>query len=134
MSEEEAYQNGKVDLYIPAPATASRSQVAQYHLAIRNFFAWVCRRSVVGDHLGNALIGLTNAMDEFRESGANNAEDLLDYLDEEGYLDMRNQPAHALAVLHLSEAFEMRDLYIHAFAHCVGMSEHLYRHPEFSVS
>lgn len=134
VSEEEAYQNGRVDLYIPAPAAASRSETAQYHLAIRNFFAWVFRRSMVGRHLGNALIGLANAMDEFRELDADNTGDLLAYLDEEGYLDMRNQPEHALAILHLAEAFQMREMYIDAFAHCVGMSEHLYKHNEYSVS
>lgn len=134
VSEEEAYQNGRVDLYIPAPPVASRSQAAQYHLAIRNFFAWVSRRSVVGEHLGSALIGLANAMDRFREPNANNTQDLFDYLDEEGYLDMHNQPNHALAILHLSETFQMRDMYIDAFAHCVGMSEHLHTNPEYSVS
>ncbi|KAJ4418766.1 hypothetical protein N0V82_005331 [Gnomoniopsis sp. IMI 355080] len=134
VSEEEAYQNGRVDLYIPAPAAASRSEAAQYHLIIRNFFAWVARRSVVGRHLGNALIGLTNAMEEFREPDADNVHDLFAYLDEEGYLDMRNQPEHALAILHLSEVFEIRELYIDAFAHCVGMSEHLYKHHEYSPS
>lgn len=134
VSEEEAYQNGKVDLYIPAPAAASRSEAVQYHLIIRNFFAWVTRRSVVGRHLGNALIGLTEAMDEFRDPDADNIGDLFAYLDEEGYLDMRNQPDHALAILHLSERLQMREMYIDAFAHCVGMSEQLYKHHEYSVS
>lgn len=134
VSEEEAYQNGKVDLYIPAPAAASRSEAVQYHLIIRNFFAWVTRRSVVGRHLGNALIGLTDAMDEFRDPDADNIGDLFAYLDEEGYLAMRNQPDHALAMLRLSERLQMREMYIDAFAHCVGMSEHLHQHHEYSVS
>ncbi|CAN8097559.1 unnamed protein product [Discula destructiva] len=132
VSEEEAYQNGRVDLYIPARAGASRSQAAQYHLTIRNLFAWVTRRSVVGDHLGNALIGLTNAMEELREPDADNIQDLLNYLDEEGYLDMRNQPDHALGLLHVAEVMQMDELYLDAFAHCVGMSEHLYKHSEYS--
>lgn len=134
VSEEEAYQNGKVDLYIPAPAAANRSEAVQYHLIIRNFFAWVTRRSVVGRHLGNALIGLTEAMDEFRDPDVDNIGDLFAYLDEEGYLDMGNQPDHALAMLHLSESLQMREMYTDAFAHCVGMSEHLYKHHEYSVS
>lgn len=134
VSEEEAHQNGRVDLYIPAPPGASRSQVAKYHLTIRNFFAWACRRSVVGEHLGGALVGLTKAMDEFREPGTDNVQDLLDYLDEEGYLDMRNHPDHALGILILAEHLQLDDLYMDAFAHCVGMSEHLYKHSEYSVS
>lgn len=134
VSEEEACENGHVDLYIPAPLTATRAQALQYHVATRNFFAWIFRRSVVGDYLGTALIGLFNTMEEFREVDADNLLDLLDYLDEEGYLDMRNQPDHALAVLRLAEVFELDHLYVEAFAHCVGMSERLYKHSEYSVS
>lgn len=134
VSEDQAYQNGRVDLYMPAPATAtSRAQVLQYHVATRNFFAWVFRRSLVGDQLGGAVIALIHSMEEFREAG-DHVQDVLEYLDEEGYLDMRNQPQHALAMLHLAEVFEMRELYIDAFAHCVGMSESMYKHPEYSVS
>ncbi|KAK2604166.1 hypothetical protein N8I77_007117 [Diaporthe amygdali] len=132
VSEEEAHQNGRVDLYIPAPPTASRSQALQYHIATRNFFAWMFRRSMVGNHLGNALVALHGSMHEFRDAGANNKQDLLSYLDEEGYLDTRHQPNHALAILHVAENFELRDLYVDAFAHCVGMSEQLYRSPEYS--
>lgn len=134
VSEDEAYQNGRVDLYIPAPATAtSRAQALQYHVATRNLFAWIFRRSLVGDRLGGAVISLINSMGEFREAG-DHVQDVLEYLDEEGYLDMRNQPQHALAMLHLAEVFEIRELYIDAFAHCVGMSDSLHKFPEYSVS
>lgn len=134
VSEEEAHENGRVDLYIPAPPTASRSQALQYHIATRNFFAWIFRRAMVGNHLGNALVTLHDSMHEFRDAGVDNKQDLLSYLDEEGYLDTRHQPNHALAILHVAENFELRDLYIDAFAHCVGMSEQLYKSPEYSVS
>lgn len=89
---------------------------------------------MVGDQLGNALIALVHSMEEFREPGVDNLQDLYNYLDEEGYLDMRDQPDHALAILHLAEAFKIRALYLHAFAHCVGMCERLYKHSEYSVS
>lgn len=134
LSEGAAYQNGQVDLYIPAPAAASRSEALQYHIATRNFFAWIMRRSLVGEQLGGAIIGLLHSMDEFRDHEADNFQDLLDYLDEEGYLDFRNQPEHAVALLHVAEVFQIRDLYIDAFAHCVGMSERLHKCPELSVS
>ncbi|KAG6364161.1 hypothetical protein INS49_005759 [Diaporthe citri] len=87
---------------------------------------------MVGNHLGNALVALQGSMQEFRDAGVDNKRDLLSYLDEEGYLDTRHQPNHALAILHVAENFELRDLYIDAFAHCVGMSEQLYRSPEYS--
>lgn len=134
ITEEETSKNGRVDLYIPAPPTASREQALQYHIATRNFFAWICRRSMVGDFLGNALVTLVNSMHEFRDADADNYQDLLNYLDEEAYLDMSNHPTHAVAILDLAERFQFRDLYIDALAHCVGMSERLYKTPGYSVS
>ncbi|OBR14445.1 Choriogenin Hminor [Colletotrichum higginsianum IMI 349063] len=123
--------NEKVELYIPAPPMADKEQSFAYHLATRNFFAWIFRRSVVGEHLGTALIGLLNSMAEFRGNDQDNIPDLMSYLDEEGYLDIKGQPHQALALLNLSEFFQMRDMYIDAFSHCVGMSEELPYSPEY---
>lgn len=120
-----------VDLYIPPPPGADPKQALAYHLAIRNFLAWVFRRSMVGTHLGEALVGLVHSMHEFRYHTGDNMEDMLDYMDEEGYLDVANQPNHALAVLHLAENFQMKDLYIRAFAHCVGMGERIFSSSEY---
>lgn len=127
-------QSSRIDLYIPAPPTASLSQALQYHIATRNFFAWVCRRSMVGDYLGDALVALVESLREFRDDDADNFQDLLSYLDEEAYLDMSNHPPHALAILQLAEKFQFKDMYIDALAHCVGMSERLYQSPGCSVS
>ncbi|EFQ26961.1 uncharacterized protein GLRG_02132 [Colletotrichum graminicola M1.001] len=125
------YPNERVELYIPAPPTANKEQAFSYHLATRNFLAWVFRRSVVGEHLGIALIGLLNSMAEFRGDDEDNVSELISYMDEEGYLDIKGQPHHAVALLHLAEFFQMTDMYIDAFSHCVGMSEHLSYNPEF---
>ena len=124
---------GRVDLYIPAPPGRDRHQALLYHLATRNFFAFLCRRSVVGETLGAALVGLMTSMDEFRTPEVDNEHELEDYMDEEGYLDMRNQPVQALAIMHLAEAFRLRELYIDAFAHCVGMSDRLFSIPDYQV-
>lgn len=88
---------------------------------------------MVGEHLGEALITLLRSMRELRSTGIDNLEDLTNYMDEEGYLDFRCQPPHAIAVLHVSEAFKLRNLYIDAFAHCCGMSEQLHLVPEYKV-
>jgi len=125
------HPNERVELYIPAPPTANKEQAFSYHLATRNFLAWVFRRSVVGEHLGIALIGLLNSMAEFRGNDEDNVSELISYMDEEGYLDIKGQPHHAVALLHLAEFFQMTDMYIDAFSHCVGMSEHLQYNPEF---
>ncbi|CAG7559184.1 unnamed protein product [Fusarium equiseti] len=120
-----------IELYIPPPPNADKAQAFNYHLATRNFFAWIFRRSMVGTCLGSAVIGLLHSMHEFRCGVEDNVADMLDYFDEEGYLDMANQPNHALAMLQLAESFQMRDLYIRAFTHCVGMSEYVLESPGF---
>ncbi|EGU78576.1 hypothetical protein FOXB_10896 [Fusarium oxysporum f. sp. conglutinans Fo5176] len=86
---------------------------------------------MVGYSLGGALIGLLHSMHEFRSGVDDNVSDMMEYFNEEGYLDMANQPNHALAILQLAECFQMKELYIRAFAHCVGMSENLFENPGF---
>lgn len=130
---ELANSDSKIELYIPPPPKANKEDSLRYHIATRNFFAWVFRRSIVGEHLGLALIGLLNSMAEFRSPGEENLNDLLGYMDEEGYLDFRNQPIHALALLHFAESLKLKDLYVDAFTHCVGMSEQLFAIPEYQV-
>jgi hypothetical protein len=122
------------DLYIPAPPTAEREQAFLYHMATRNFFAWIFGKSLVGTHLGGALVGLLNSMNEFRSQGEDNVQAILDYMDDEGYADMRNSPDHALAILFFAEHFEFRDMWIDAFAHCCGMNDILITSGGFEVS
>ncbi|KAL1888593.1 hypothetical protein Sste5346_009462 [Sporothrix stenoceras] len=126
-----AHLIGRVDLYIPPPDNADRDQTFLYYLAIRNLFAWVFRRPVVGEHLGSALAGLYSAMREFRHPHADNVQDLLCYLEDEGYSAIAGHPAYALALLHLSETMQFRTLYIDAFSHCVGMYNDLHLGTEY---
>ena len=123
----------RIELYIPPPPIADRQESLRYHIATRNFFAWVFRRPLVGEHLGSAFINLLNSMTEFRRSGVDNMDGVLAYLDEEGYLDLRNYPIHALAALHFAEYFEFKSLYVDAFTHCVGMYDRLFAIPEYQV-
>ena len=88
---------------------------------------------MVGHTLGDALVGLLHSMHEFRSGVEDNVRDMMGYLDEEGYLDMANQPNHALAMLHLAELFQMKELYSRAFAHSVGMSDRLFSSTEYQV-
>ena len=122
------------DIYIPPPPNTDRGQTFLYHMATRNFFAWVFGKSLVGTHLGGALVGLLNSMIEFRSEGEDSVQDLLDYMDEEGYADLRSSPNHALAVLFFAEHFHFKDLWVDAFAHCTGMHERLAASPGFEVS
>ncbi|KAI1417685.1 hypothetical protein F5Y13DRAFT_201249 [Hypoxylon sp. FL1857] len=126
-------RRSRIELFIPAPPRSDKHQSYKYHLATRNFIAYVFRRSVVGETLGNSLITLMHSMHEFRTEDVDNVEDLMSYLDEEGYLNFKSYPTHALAVLHLAEVFQLRDLYVNAFAHCCGMSDQLSNSPEYQL-
>lgn len=132
--EESNFRASTLDLYISAPPDTERGQAFLYHTATRNFFAWVFRRSLVGSHLGGALVGLLNSMNEFRSAGEDNLQAIFDYMEEEEYLDMRNSPDHALGVLFFAEHFQLLDIWTEAFVHCVGMYESLPRSPGFEVS
>lgn len=118
-------QEAVVELYLAPPPTVSRDMALRHNLATRNFFAWVFNRPMVGEHLGIALIEVLRRMDEFRTPGADNLGDLVRYLDDQGYLAMTNQPVHAVAMLHFADDCRLRDMYIDAFTHCVGMSDRL---------
>ncbi|KAG9257153.1 uncharacterized protein F5Z01DRAFT_455939 [Emericellopsis atlantica] len=121
-----------IKLYIPPPDNATTEQAFAYHIATRNFMAWVFRRSLVGEHLGSAIVALMYSMHEFRSDDVeDHAADVHGYLDEEGYLDLVNQPNHALGLLYYAETFRIRDMYIRALAHCVGMSDRLHACPGY---
>jgi hypothetical protein len=61
--------------------------------------------------------------------------ELLSYADNQNYLDFRECVDHALAALYLAEDLQMTDLWIDAFAHCVGMSHRGLRSSlEYTVS
>lgn len=120
-----------IDLYIPAP---SRVQADVFYLAVRNFFAFLLRKSLVAMHLGNAIVQLLHSMNEYREPGVDNMADLLNFLEEEGYMLLAGQSSHALAMLHFGESLRIRHIYTDAFAHCVGMADQLHKSSEYSVS
>lgn len=114
-----------------------------HHIATRNFLAALCGRSVVGTHLGAALVELLKSMDEHRPvmsttemptTTTDNYQEFMDYIDEEGYKDMDNTPRHALAMLYVAEEFQWKDLWMTAFTHCVGMFDVLKDFKEFQVS
>ena len=126
--------SGKYELYISAPQDLNREDAFKYHLTTRNFFAWMFEKPVVGPTLGDALISLQERMDEFRPDKDENEDDMLAYLDTQGYTDFRECPDHALAVLRFAEKFQYTDLWTDAFVHCVGMNDRLINSAEFDVN
>lgn len=88
---------------------------------------------LVGDRLGDALIALLDRMALFRPNQMENEDDILIYIDNQGYTDFRECPDHSLAVLQFAERFQMRELWTDAFVHCVGMNDDLILSAEFEV-
>jgi hypothetical protein len=124
---------GFCELYIPAPDEASREASFQWHITTRNFFAFVLRRPLVGTHLGKALVDLQERMHLFRSGQINNHEDFMAYTDDMGYHNFVEAPDYALSMLYYAEHYQLRDLWVDAFAHCVGMNDRLCLSPEFEV-
>ena len=123
----------KYEVYIPCLEDTPRGEAFAYHLTTRNFFAWMFGKPLVGSHLGESLVDLLERMILFRNEEADNVQDFTIYLEESGYLDFAGCPDYALAILSFAEHFRLRDLWIDAFVHCVGMNETLYLSPEFEV-
>jgi len=120
------HQDATYELYIPTPQYLEGEQDSYlYHTATRNFFAWLCGKPLVGSHLGGALVGLLNSMNEFMPHRDDNVQEVLKYMDEQEYADLRNSPDHALALLFFAEHFHFKDLWIDSFAHLTGMHERL---------
>lgn len=123
----------KYELYIPAPTQLSREEAFRFHLTTRNFFACMFEKPVVGDYLGDALIALHERMNEFRPNEEQNEDDILAYIDSQGYTDFRDCCDHALGVLQFAEKLELTELWTDAFVHCAGMWEALDTSGEFGV-
>ena len=126
--------SGKVELFIPAPPQLGREAAHKFHLTTRNFFAWMYEKPVVGDHLGDTLALLHDRLDEWRHTAEQNSEDIWDYFEAQGYLDFRDCPDHAMAIMHYAGKYRDTELWTDAFAHCVGMYDTLNTSLEFSVS
>ncbi|KAI1368385.1 hypothetical protein F5Y08DRAFT_263596 [Xylaria arbuscula] len=124
---------GPIDLFIPAPSGSTKRVSYSYHIATRNLFAFIFQKSIVGECLGSALITLMEGLYRLRTPGADNAQDLISYLDGVGYLNFNGQPTYALAILRLADVFQLRELYIDAFAHCCGMGGQIFLDPAYQL-
>ncbi|KAI4715512.1 hypothetical protein E4T48_08303 [Aureobasidium sp. EXF-10727] len=119
------------ELYIPAPEDAMREEAYRWHITTRNFFAYITNKPLVGSKLGKTLIELLERIQLFCPDRTTNNQDFLSYTHQQGYSKFVNRPDYALAFLNFAEKFRMRDLWIDAFAHCVGMNDQLDLSPEF---
>ena len=122
-----------VQIFIPAPEAASRENSFKWHITTRNFFAFLLGKPLVGEHMGQAFVDLQERLRLFRPD-ASNHQDFLDYAENQGYRDLLECTDYALANLYYAEHYKLRDVWIDAFAHCVGMNDSLPLSPEYAVS
>jgi len=122
-----------VDLYIPGPDNASREECFNWHVTTRNFFAYVLGKPLVGLHMGQAFVDLQERMRIFRSEHVNNQQDFLDYAENQGYRDLVECTDYALASLFYAEHYRLREVWVDAFAHAVGMSDSIALSPEYLV-
>jgi hypothetical protein len=120
-------------IYLPAPQELSKDEAFTYNVTTRNFFALMFRKPMVGSHLGRALIAVLERLNTYRPENTRN-EDILTYMDNQGYTDFRECADHALAALQFAEHCRIEELWGDAFAHCTGMSMCLPASGEFEVS
>ena len=110
------------DLYLPAPPQAGPDAILDHHITTRNFFAWLYNIPLAGRALGPSLIDLSARVDSYRPAEKErNRNDLLSYTESQGYFDLRECVDHSLATLCLAEYLQEENLWIDAFAHCVGL-------------
>ena len=119
------------ELYIPAPAALSKDQAFEYHLTTRNIMAYAVGKPLVGERLSTALRGVWRRMQDWH-MGSGSLENFKAYCKGQGYLDLTENAEHALAFLKFADTARLKDLWIEAFVHCVGMHSRLDLSPEWS--
>ncbi|KAG9848614.1 hypothetical protein KCU77_g7955, partial [Aureobasidium melanogenum] len=124
--------HAEYELFIPAPDDALREEAYCWHITTRNFFAYIANKPLVGSKLGKTFIDLLERMELFCSDKTSNLQDFLSYAREQGYSKFINRPDYALAFLNFAEKFRLKDLWIDAFAHCVGMNDQLDLSADFS--
>ncbi|KAF1942182.1 hypothetical protein EJ02DRAFT_181254 [Clathrospora elynae] len=122
------------ELFIPAPEETSRDDAFRWHITTRNFFAFLLGKPLVGEHMGQAFVDLQERLHIFRPTHNNNHKEFLDYAENQGYRDLSECTDYALASLFYAEHYKLRDVWIDAFAHCVGMNDSLVLSPEFAMT
>jgi hypothetical protein len=126
-------ESAPVELYIPAPEFASREESFDWHISTRNFFAYVLGKPLVGRQMGQTFVDLLERMKMFRSQHIDNHHDFLEYANNQGYRDLVECTDYALASLFYAERYKLKEVWIDAFTHCVGMGDSVALSPEYTV-
>jgi hypothetical protein len=88
---------------------------------------------MVGGSIGQSFVALQERLHLWRPDNSRNQKDVTDYMDTMGYLEFAHCPDYALGVLQFTEYYRLKDMWIDAYAHCVGMMGMLNISTEFEV-
>lgn len=123
-----------IELYLPAPHSGLDATL-DHHVTTRNFFAWLYNVPQAGRALGPALTALLERVNFYRPAEPErNRTEVFAYVESQKYLDFRECVDHALATLCFAEHLQEEDLWVDAFAHCVGLSHRgLHESVEYEV-
>ncbi|KAI9713727.1 MAG: hypothetical protein M1812_006565 [Candelaria pacifica] len=112
------------ELYFPISAVSvgSKEDILREHLSIRNVFAVIHNKSLVGLNLFQALCDLLDRMNQYMPGNDNKAA-IIEYIYDQGLEDVRNDPESAISLLAWSELkdVEWMEGWREGFVHAVGM-------------
>lgn len=111
------------ELYIPAPVELSRQEAFSYHIGTRNYFAYLLEKPIVGENSGLALAHLWQRIQAWQRDDLP-VTAFRAFCQERGYSDFAGNLDYAAAALYWSEHARVKEIWIDAFVHCVGMHDH----------
>ena len=120
------------EIYLPTPPEATRMEILRHHLTTRNVLALLLNKSLVGLNFYQALIDLQTRLQVYLPLDMDCASIIIDYLETNKLVDVRNDPARAAGLLGWSEesAVQWHEGWREAFIHCAGMYRRLSNLPE----
>lgn len=112
------------EMRFPTPKGLNRADKVRHQITTRNIFAMLCRVSLVGISLHQALVDLHARLDQYRAPGEpSSAGQIHAYLSHRTIDDVRNDPESAVGILAWAErpGVKWSEGWREAFLHCAGM-------------
>ncbi|KAK6502597.1 hypothetical protein TWF506_003177 [Arthrobotrys conoides] len=132
--DKSTYPTAKYVLFFAADRPDGRNEetdplaLLTHYVTIRNVFACIFDSFCVGliEEDSPLLSDLVDRMLMYFDGSEGSLSDRLsEFIKKSGLWDVRNDPIKAVELLHLAATYEMKDLYVEAFIHCVGMWPHV---------
>lgn len=121
------------EIYFPAPMNQSKIDTLRHQVTTRNVFAVLYQASLVGLNLYQALNDLHERLEVYMPDDMDAAGMIIDYVENKGIDDVRENPSAAASLLAWSESQTVRwdEGWREAYVHCAGMYHRLESSPDF---